>query len=333
MLGKQYTSRADDQLALDWHGGALTVPVEGFQAWALSGLKALIPFAQAIWAPEAGIDNNSAADGDDGDDGLHLHGLDAATRAALPLIRSLEPWWRAVEARPGRAVCWVRDERWAGAQGHPAWEDVVQRHGMGHALGMTAPTAGGGMQTLVLARGAAGPAFTPAEVDNFERLVGHAVVALNTCQAVNDAWAAVRGGRSLEWQTAIVEADGGLRDESAGFVDTVRREWPEWDGGPLPVDLPPSRTPGGVVNHLGSSIAVRLAPANGACLLAVRARYASDVLSERERHVATQYAAGATYRDIALALHLSPATVRAHLRNVFAKLGVNSKVKMAALLR
>jgi DNA-binding CsgD family transcriptional regulator len=307
MLDKQFTARSDDQLALDWHGGALTVPAEGFQAWVLSG--------------------------DDGDDGLHLHGLDGDTRAAFPLIRRLEPWWRNMEAQPGRVACWVHDERWAGAQGHPAWEAVVQRHGMAHAMAVAAPATGGGTQAVMLARGASGAAFGPDEQQCFERLVGHAVVALSTCQVLNDAWAAVRGGRSLAWQTAIVQANGTLRDESAGFAGTVRREWPDWTSGPLPLVLSPSRTPGGVVNHLGGTIAVRMAPAHGGCLLAVRPRYASDVLSERERHVATQYAAGATYRDIATALHLSPATVRAHLRNVFAKLGVNSKVKMAALLR
>jgi DNA-binding NarL/FixJ family response regulator len=55
-------------------------------------------------------------------------------------------------------------------------------------------------------------------------------------------------------------------------------------------------------------------------------------LSERERQVAELAAAGLTNREIAARLYLSARTVEAHLGRVFGKLGVRSRVDVAALV-
>lgn len=56
-------------------------------------------------------------------------------------------------------------------------------------------------------------------------------------------------------------------------------------------------------------------------------------LTERERDVATLMADGLTNGQIASQLHLSPASVKAHLSHLFAKLGVDNRVSAAMLLR
>ena len=55
-------------------------------------------------------------------------------------------------------------------------------------------------------------------------------------------------------------------------------------------------------------------------------------LSNREQEVAGAYAAGQSYKEIARALGLSPTTVRSHLRTVYGKLGVTSKIALARVL-
>ncbi|HEX5622690.1 MAG TPA: AAA family ATPase [Solirubrobacteraceae bacterium] len=65
-----------------------------------------------------------------------------------------------------------------------------------------------------------------------------------------------------------------------------------------------------------------------------RARPATDgeplgSLTDREREIATLVAAGRTNREVAEQLFLSPKTIEAHLRNVYAKLGVRSRVELA----
>lgn len=55
-------------------------------------------------------------------------------------------------------------------------------------------------------------------------------------------------------------------------------------------------------------------------------------LSPREAEVARLFGQGLSYKAVARALGSSPATVRHHLRQAYAKLGITSKVQMARLV-
>ena len=59
---------------------------------------------------------------------------------------------------------------------------------------------------------------------------------------------------------------------------------------------------------------------------------AAAALSNREREVATAFAEGASYKENARDLGLSPTTVRSHLRTIYSKLGVTSKLELAQFL-
>jgi DNA-binding CsgD family transcriptional regulator len=57
----------------------------------------------------------------------------------------------------------------------------------------------------------------------------------------------------------------------------------------------------------------------------------------RELDVARKFAEGFSYQDLAAAMHISPATVRNHLKNIYAKLGIGigigDKAALANLVR
>jgi DNA-binding NarL/FixJ family response regulator/tetratricopeptide (TPR) repeat protein len=55
----------------------------------------------------------------------------------------------------------------------------------------------------------------------------------------------------------------------------------------------------------------------------------AEGLTGREREIADLVAAGRTNREVAEQLVLSPKTIEAHLRNIYAKLGVRSRVELA----
>lgn len=56
-----------------------------------------------------------------------------------------------------------------------------------------------------------------------------------------------------------------------------------------------------------------------------RSEHPYDQLTMQEMHIARQVATGATTKEVATSLFLSPRTVDAHLRNIFRKLGVTSR--------
>jgi DNA-binding CsgD family transcriptional regulator len=66
--------------------------------------------------------------------------------------------------------------------------------------------------------------------------------------------------------------------------------------------------------------------------IVIAANPASATLSPREAEVATMVARGLTNRAIATALDISLWTVATHLRRIFAKLGVNNRAEMVALV-
>ena len=57
-----------------------------------------------------------------------------------------------------------------------------------------------------------------------------------------------------------------------------------------------------------------------------------ESLTKREAEIATAYAEGDSYKEIARTLGISPTTVRSHLRTVYGKLGVTSKIALAQAL-
>jgi ATP/maltotriose-dependent transcriptional regulator MalT len=71
------------------------------------------------------------------------------------------------------------------------------------------------------------------------------------------------------------------------------------------------------------------------CWVVDQANYrARDVtLTDSELTVINLIAQGATNRDVAQQLHLSPHTVKTHLHNAFAKLGITCRAQLTQLMR
>lgn len=113
------------------------------------------------------------------------------------------------------------------------------------------------------------------------------------------------------------------------FSVMLQTEWKDWRGPFVPVDLlSEGRKP-----YLGSKIVVTAAPINDMWLLTARRKSHTDRLTARERDIAKRFGRGLDYREVAEELRISPSTARNHLKNIYDKLEISSKVELAGLLR
>jgi DNA-binding CsgD family transcriptional regulator len=324
--------RIDNHLALTWHAGATRVPMEGFQAWALAALKRLLRFDRALWGLGAGV----GPDGRAFINAVHLHRVDAQVMVDYEQVRHCDPLAHGTTTQPGRAVrVDLDDQRWQTPDYAPLRAHAA-RYELSHVVCVSAADDhSGATQFITLARSRQGDRFSELDALRFELLAPHAMQAYISCRTAGLADATSHGGRSRNWATAIIDRTGTVHDQDQGFGALLQREWPGWSDPRVPAPLADvaARHHGQAAEYLGQQLKAQFAPVHDLFLLALRPRIGTDMLTAREREVAQQYASGATYRQIAASLCLAPTTVRAHLRSVFAKLGVNNKTQVADKLR
>ncbi|MYR37945.1 LuxR family transcriptional regulator, partial [Streptomyces sp. SID4944] len=117
-------------------------------------------------------------------------------------------------------------------------------------------------------------------------------------------------GQWLRRRRRTREARTPLRDALVAFQRCSARAWAERAGGEL--------------RAAGEPVAGAVRDTGGGGVL--------SALTPQQQRIARCVAEGATNREVALRLSLSPRTVDHHLRNVFAALSVRSRTELARLL-
>jgi PAS domain S-box-containing protein len=106
------------------------------------------------------------------------------------------------------------------------------------------------------------------------------------------------------------------------------RDLPRGDGTEVRVDFAAR-----LADVAGRRMAIFVAIASGEPELLALARGAADLgLTDREREVVTLIAMGLDTGDIAAELHISPETVRTHVRNAMGKLNVHTRAQLVAVV-
>lgn len=133
---------------------------------------------------------------------------------------------------------------------------------------------------------------------------------------------------------AVVDRQNGivLRADD-GFRFAIGQEWKGFDGHRLPTPLRTLWAERARFVFDGRTVHVTGAIAASVVLLTARPAATQEAaMTARQREIATAFARGWTYKEIAAATRLSPATVRNHLAAVYAALDVHSRRELARAL-
>ena len=128
----------------------------------------------------------------------------------------------------------------------------------------------------------------------------------------------------------VADQKGMLHAAEPRFSELMRLEWPDWVGPELPAEIRARLHDDRMVERL--HLSTRVMAVSGLYLVDLRQRSPLDRLTPRELLIAERFGSGKSYKEIAAALPVSPATVRAHLRAIYSKLEISDKTELAALL-
>lgn len=112
----------------------------------------------------------------------------------------------------------------------------------------------------------------------------------------------------------------------------LRREWPGWNGAILPHTLRDVLEGRAGNRYVGREVMINIGRIAGVWFLKMRHKLPVDGLTAREKMVAKHIVEGLTYKQIAAVLHIAPVTVRNHIQNIHARLGVSNNAELAAQL-
>lgn len=241
-----------------------------------------------------------------------------------------------MEARPMHAAHAGPDDPHWRTPGASRWASFQHRHDIHHQLGVALHFDGSETRShLYVNRGHGSAPYTRHEADVLTGLAPLAAEAL----LVNRLYVSVIQGMPLEegCAAAIVDAQGWILYPNAAFC----RAWAGLRA--AFADNPAPRVPAAWLacdrrasaRLQGCGWGLVVTPCEGGSRIELHSlAIAGDggALTWRQLEIARLYCAGATYKDIGLALGLSPETVRVHLRNAYRRAGVGTRSKLREAL-
>jgi DNA-binding CsgD family transcriptional regulator len=227
-------------------------------------------------------------------------------------------------------AAWQRDDvqdamRWLGGTtlfGTPLWSQVLDQVILGARVASAAGDAG--LRARVLQATDLLEREDPA-IPLFTGVAGYARGILErdaeALLAAADALHAT--SRPLLYAAAAEDAGGELAHADRGdeALDQLNAAFDTYLGHEALAD---ARRVGRTLRRLGVERRIVSQP---------RAKTGWDSLTDSELTVVNLIAQGATNRDVATQLHVSLHTVKSHVHNAFAKLGVSSRVELSQLVR
>lgn len=319
-------------LIIELYRAAQGMAVDEFQEFSLGLLNSLVPFDSARYAGV--ILTQQGMQTQDG----FLHNKPLEVISGHAVIMHADPVLKAGRAKPGKVVRFHPPTLFAGKENRPLF-DYAKRFENGNGMATVridqdSPHA----QVITIWRADEDRHFLKQDGWIAEQVFPHMLEALK----VNQALAVHRSVKDADRSTvAIARQNGELHFCGMGFRKLVSMEWPDWESAILPGPLMDELARIGSTGFCTATIRVSV-KCVGELLFLKASRVSALVscpiirpallqgtygLTPAEARVAIALLEGSSAREVADYLNVSPHTVRTQLKQIYAKLGVDTRAR------
>lgn len=317
------TAETLSELLLTLYDVARTPAVDAFQDKALAVIAAVVPFDASIWGIGTVIDGKTEIKG------AHLWNFNEDAVNFLNRKDAHNIVGKALREQPGVAHIFSAQEAFRDPETEYIWSRLggvkqVLCHG-------SIDWKAGLISFFAIARRADEEPFTETDGRWIEILAPHLEATLQICRVSELEQLKLKSIPS-HTRRAVCDARGVLHVAEPGFAELLREEWPDWRGPHLPEELIEVASSPGTQDLAQENITISITGVAQQLIITASRRPPVDLLTSQERSVAQAFAEGLSYKQVAQLLERSPATVRHHLRSVYAKLGVRDKGALARIV-
>jgi DNA-binding CsgD family transcriptional regulator len=308
-----------DTFVSELYRSGLSVPPEGYRAWALHCLKPLVPFDAALWG--SGNVRNWRWHT------VTLVGLPEEFPRVLEETRPINPMIPKIVTSLDTPVdmedC-VPDRKFFASE---FYERSFRRFNIARILSTAHVEPRSGLVSLLsLYRHSRKDSFTPAEKALHKRATFHLFQAASHAYFLHLMRTFIEE-REAGGAAAVVDREGAFHEVQPRFLDLLEKHFEGKRLNRLPFPIPPA---GEARTHEG--LCVKSQPVGDLYSVLVWEAGPLDRLTHRERETVFAVTQGLSFKQAARKIGVAPSTVANHLYRIYRKLGVNSRSELAGLV-
>ena len=302
-------------------------PIEQFQSTALALLKPVLTFDAAIWGAgstsESGIDIHS----------FHLHNKTPEMVSAYEEVKHLDSASGEMLETPRATRAFHAATFFSDPARHPLRDFMAKFEQPNFLLSTDLDPQASLLHWLTLYRSKQDAHFKAADIRRLHFFAPHLKQALVLNRAVHLGKVVASAAGKSGLATAIADRKGFIYAQDALFMTVIENaSGHECAGG--------NRLPHGLTAKLAvgetmfnwQKLIVQCQIDHGLYIIKLRAQRPADSLTARERTIALLVAKGFTYKQVAVELGRSPATVRSQIQGIYSKLQVNKIAELVQAL-
>ena len=311
--------QAFDSFVSELYRSGLSVPPEGYRAWALHCLRPLVPFDAALWG--SGNVRNWRWHT------VTLVGLSEEFPRLLEETRPINPMIPKIVTSldtPIDMESCVPDRKFFTSE---FYERAFKPFNISRILSTAHVEPRSGLVSLLsLYRYARKDSFTPAEKALHKRATFHLFQAASHAYFLHLMRTFIEE-REAGGAAAVVDKEGAFHEVQPRFLDLLEEHFQGKRLNRLPFPVPPS----GETRNL-EGLCVKSQPVGDLFCVLVWEAGPLDRLTHRERETVFAVTQGLSFKQAARKIGVAPSTVANHLYRIYRKLGVNSRSELADLV-